>query len=153
MMKNLFLFFCMALFGLSAMSQTVKRLPLSTTNHTNLDTVTNTGVRIQGIQILNYDNLSIQANVTKISGTAGGQVILVASQDSLGFEPIPSLKKNGTFGLDTMAVANVSTVQIHSFVVPRSYWNYYGLQYTGTGTMACKFKTSATQKTLYSHSQ
>lgn len=147
-MKKLVLLLLLALSVIAVQAQTIRRLPLSTTNHTNLDTVTNTGVRSQGVQVVNFDNLSIQANLTKISGTVGGNVILLASQDSVNFEQIPSLRSTGVIGLDTLKATNV-TSQSHSFIIPKNYWNYYLLQYTGTGTMACKFQTYVSQKPVF----
>lgn len=145
-MKKLFLLLGMALSITTAIAQSVNRVPISTTNFTNLDTVSNTATRKQTVTVGSSSNLRIQVNVTKLTGTDAGNVTLLGSQDGITFEPIPSLKNDGTIGADTLKVANIAGVQTHSFIIPVIYHNVYIISYTGTGTMAAKLQSFATEK-------
>lgn len=146
MKKLLLIIFLMGMFVMNIHAQTINRLPISTTNRTNLDTVSNTGTRKQIVTAGNSVNLRIQANALKLSGTAAGNITLQASQDGINFEPISSLLSNGSIGFDTLKVANISTLQSHSFIIPIIYHNKYQIVYTGTGTMAVTLSCFETEK-------
>lgn len=125
-------------------AQTIEKLPISTTNYTNIDTVPNAGTRSQVIKVGNASSVRIQANLTKLSGAAGGVVTIQGSQDGVNYEPIPSYLSTGAMGSDTLAVANVTT-QSHSFIMPVVNHNYYKVVYTGASTMSVKFSTFETE--------
>lgn len=145
-MKKLLLIIFMGMFTVGIQAQTINRVPLSTTNSTNLDTIPNAGTRKQVVTAGNSTNLRIQANVVKLTGTAGGNVTLLGSLDGINFEPIPSLKSDGTIGMDTLKITNVSTLQTHSFIVPVIYHNKYQISYTGAGTMSATLSTFESEK-------
>lgn len=95
------------------------------------DTVTNTATKWVKTQVQSgYNTVSIQAVVTKISGTVAGNVILQGSNDGTNYVSI---------GLDTLATTDVTT-NTHVFTVQDSPYEYYRLSYTGSGTMAAKLK-------------
>lgn len=110
------------------------------------DTVTNTGVRSQTFNISTSLKAGIQVVVTKVSGTGAGQVNLLASVDGINFERIPSIKTNGTFGLDSLTVTNVATCT-HTFQVSNVYFNFYKLTFTGSGTEVAIMNSVAAPKT------
>jgi hypothetical protein len=118
--------------GLGATAQTSKVVMLkSTTTAKTLDTVTNTGTRIQRLQIPSYnDVVTVQPTFTKISGTAGGTVTLMGSVDNVAYSAIGS----------AYTVTDTAT-QTTSFSVNPSIYQYYQLRYVGTGTMAVSFST------------
>lgn len=101
---------------------------LSTTSGGALDTVTNTGVRIMGINTIGY-KATITATVvlTKISGTNGGTMVPVGSDDGVNWHDISQITK------DTVTVPNGNLIKGYSF---QPGWKWYGVQWTGTGTMS-----------------
>jgi hypothetical protein len=110
-----------------------------------VDTVTNTGVKSQVFQISNATGIGIQVVVTKASGTGAGQVNLLGSVDGVNYERIPTLKSNGTVGLDSLTVTNVTT-STHTFQIPKVYHNWYKLTFTGSGTEVAYLTSFASSK-------
>jgi hypothetical protein len=99
---------------------------ISTGNSLAKDTVTNTAVKVLVTKVPGYQaTVGIQVNVTKISGTLAGTIIPVASIDGVTYFPAGS----GTF--TATDVASQGTL----FAPPLGYL-YYGVQWTGTGTMS-----------------
>lgn len=102
---------------------------LSTISGNALDTVTNTGVRIMGLNTVGFkETATATIVITKISGTQGGTMIPVGSDDGVNWHGIAQLSK------DTVTVPNQA-----SFITGYSFqrgWKWYGVQWTGTGTMA-----------------
>ncbi len=102
---------------------------ISTNNGTSKDTVTNTGNRILMANTVGYKaTIGIQVDVTKISGTLGGTLIPVASNDGVTFYAA---------GSGSLTVTDVASQGI-LFAPPLGY-KYYGVKWTGTGTMAGSF--------------
>lgn len=102
---------------------------LSQTSGGVLDTVTNTGVRIMGLNTVGYkETITATVVVTKISGTQGGTMIPVGSNDGVNWHTIAQLSK------DTITVPNQASF-ITGYTLQRG-WKWYGVQWTGTGTMA-----------------
>lgn len=102
---------------------------LSTTSGGVLDTVTNTGVRIMALNTVGYkETITAAVLITKISGTQGGTIVPVGSEDGVNWLDISQASK------DTVTVPNQATyVKGYSF---QRGWKWYGVQWTGTGTMA-----------------
>lgn len=99
---------------------------ISTGNSLPRDTVTNTGVKKLVAAVKGYSaTIGIQVDVTKISGTLGGTLIPVASIDGVTYYPA---------GAGTMTITDVASQGI-LFAPPLGY-SYYGVQWTGTGTMS-----------------
>jgi len=112
---------------------------VSTNNSLTLDTVTNAGVRVLSKVVPgNKATITIQVNVTKISGTLGGTIIPVASNDGVKWYAAGS----GTFTVTDVASQGVN------FSPPLGF-AYYGVQWTGTGTMAGSFNASLLARTSY----
>ena len=72
-----------------------------------------------------YTTLTVQAVVTKVSGTVGGSAILQGSLDGTNYKSI---------GADTLTLANVTTNSHIWYLAPSKHY-YYRVVYTGTGTM------------------
>lgn len=124
---SLLAFACMAF--APARSQAQVTSLVSTNNGLTKDTVTNTGVRRLTTKVVGYRaTIGIQVDVTKISGTLGGTLIPVASNDGVTWYAA---------GSGTMTITDVASQGI-LFTPPLGY-QYYGVQWTGTGTMAGSF--------------
>lgn len=109
---------------------------ISTNNSTALDTVTNTGVRIMSTKFTGFrETITAVILITKISGTQGGSMVPVGSNDGVTYTDISQVTK------DTVTVGTGATVtKAYSFA--RGY-QYYGVQWTGTGTMASTIQGKA----------
>jgi len=125
-LKNTFLAVCLLATAFVGSAQTSL---ISTSNSTALDTVTNTGVRIMGLNTVGYkETITATIVITKISGTQGGTMVPVGSDDGTNWHDISQISK------DTVTVPNqASYIKGYSF---QRGWKWYGVQYTGTGTMA-----------------
>lgn len=105
-----------------------------------IDTVTNTAAVKKYLIVRNSNNtLSIQATAKKISGTMGGTAFPIASNDGITFVSIASVG-------DTITWTSASTTQIKLWTFPKvnstttfAPYLYYGVQFTGTGTMSASF--------------
>jgi hypothetical protein len=96
------------------------------------DTVTNSATGYVGLQIKSsYNTVTIQAVVTKISGTAGGTVTLQGSNDGVNYVTVSTDYSTA----QTLSVTNVTT-NTKIFIVTGSPYSYYRLSHTGTGTMS-----------------
>lgn len=92
------------------------------------DTVTNTAVKwfaapynFAGPQAY----VTIQVDLTKISGTMGGTIVPTSSNNGVGY---------GVAGSASYTVLD-QTSQTATIVAPAGF-NYYGFRWTGTGTMS-----------------
>lgn len=122
-MKNLLLLLVVALFASFGVN--------SQTAMTVSDTITNTGTEYATLQVKSSGSIiSIQAVVTKLSGTVAGTVILQASNDGLNYV---------TIGSDTLTLSNVTT-NSYLFTVSNHPYIYYRLKATGSGTMSATLK-------------
>lgn len=100
------------------------------------DTITDTGTKTATLQVKeSYQSVSIQAVITKISGTVAGTVTLQGTIDGTNYVTVDTgavLSKHVTFTATN--VASQSTV----FIVQGSPYLKYRVSYTGSGTMAAK---------------
>jgi len=102
----------------------------------NSDTVSNSATNYVTARVSNYyTSVTIQAVVTKLSGTAAGTVTVQGSNDGTNYETV-----NTSFiTSQTLTVTNVTT-STKLFVITGSPYAYYRLSYTGSGTMSCTLK-------------
>lgn len=122
--------------GLS-FGQTVSKLtPLkSNTTGKDSDTLANATTKNQTAKIDGYfDSVSIQTNLTKLSGTAAGKVYLLGSLDGVNY-----VKD------DSLTVANVTT-QSKIFTSNPSKYVFYRVSFVGTGTQSVKFNSIAVHR-------
>lgn len=125
-LKSTFLAVCLIAMAFVGSAQTSL---LSQTSGGVLDTVTNTGVRIMGVNTVGYkQTITATVVITKISGTQGGTMVPVGSDDGTNWHDISQITK------DTVTVPNQAAyIKGYSF---QPGWKWYGVQWTGTGTMA-----------------
>jgi len=134
-----FIFAFALLLSMSAAAQTVSKstqllsdVPGKTAAQKQADTVANATTKTQSVQIAGYfDSVSIQASLTKISGTAAGKVYLLGSLDGSQYEKA-----------DSLTVANVAT-QTKVFTSNPSKYVYYRISFVGSGTQSTSFKSVA----------
>jgi|SRR6185437_1823737 len=101
---------------------------LSTTSGGVLDTVTGTTARIMALNTIGYkETITATVVITKISGTNGGTMVPVGSDDGTNWHDISQITK------DTVTVPNGNLIKGYSF---QKGWKWYGVQWTGTGTMS-----------------
>lgn len=140
-MKKLFLIAAMLLISAVAVHAQSGYF-ISESNGTTLDTVTNTGVKLQKLPISGYqDIVSIQVKLTNISGTTGGVVRLYGSTDGTNFVRIPTVTDAGATAIDSLS-ANTNAIS-KVFRLPTHAYTYYRIGYTGASTMAVKLQTFA----------
>lgn len=126
--------------GASAQSGYLKRASDSKTT----DTLTNAATSNLQLPISGYQNVvSIQALVTKLTGTTGGNVFLYGSNDGTNYVVVPSKRNDGATRLDTLILANSAGVQSKIFRVENSPYTYYQLRTVGTGTQTTKIQAFA----------
>jgi len=88
-----------------------------------LDTNVNAASVSQVLQIGGYqDIITIQAGVTKLTGTPGGSVKLYGSVDNIKYD-------YATTSTDTLAVTNVTPLQVKTWVIAPSKFQYYKAVY------------------------
>jgi hypothetical protein len=138
-MKKLIFFFALALlsFGVNAQAN-LKNLQSDQGVHkAGLDTVSNAGSISQILQIGGYQDLiTIQAGVTKLTGTPGGSVKLYGSVDNIKYD-------FATTATDTLAVGNVTPLQVKTWVIAPSKFQYYKAVYKGAGSQTSTIVTTA----------
>lgn len=135
-MKKVAIFMLLSMLLLTGLSfgQTVSKLTVLKSNTTgkDSDTLANAGTKNQSVKIEGYfDSVSIQTNLTKLSGTAAGKVYLLGSLDGVNF-----VKD------DSLTVANVTT-QSKIFTSNPSKYLHYRISFVGTGTQSVKFNSLA----------
>jgi len=119
-MKKLILLLVVLFAGLGLSAQT---------NFTNSgDTITNSGTVSATAEIKNAGGVSVQAVVTKISGTVAGTAVLQGSLDGTTYY---------TFAADTLTLSDVSS-QTLIWNVAENYYVNYKVLFTGSGTMSAK---------------
>ena len=127
MKKFLFLFACLAFIGLGSVSAQ------SFTMTGNDVVVTNTATVACSLKVSNaYNAVTVQAVVTKTSGTIAGTVTLQGSVDGVNYETVPVSLVAG--GASTYTATDLA-LQAKTFVITGSPFLYYKLSYTGSGTM------------------
>ena len=132
-MKKILLIQLFAIGLLMAAVQTKAQIALVSPTYGNtIDTVTNTASKVLWKQVNGYkETVTITVKVTSISGTLGGTIVPIASNDGTNFYDISTVSK------DTFTVANTAS-QGKAYYLQRGY-KYYGVKWTGTGTMSGSF--------------
>jgi hypothetical protein len=103
------------------------------------DTVVNTASKACSTKVVkSYKSITIQANVTKISGTVGGAITLQGSVDGVNFVTADT----AAFVSDGPATytATNSASQSKVWVINGSPYVWWKVSYTGTGTMSAILK-------------
>jgi hypothetical protein len=92
LLKSSFLAVCLLAMAFAGSAQSAL---LSTTSGNALDTVTNTGVRIMGLNTVGYkETITATVVITKISGTQGGTMVPVGSDDGTNWHDISQATKD-----------------------------------------------------------
>jgi len=130
-MKKLFLFLLVASFAIGANAQvgTLKSVYIL-----NSDTVTNTGTKYLYLAspISGYQKaVSVNVNLTKISGTVAGSVTLEASLDGVNYYNA-FLGTDSTYSFSPTDVAS----QSYRFKLNDFRDRFLRVKYTGAGTMS-----------------
>lgn len=116
----------------------LKPLQSDTSIHkAGLDTASNTGAVAQIIQIGGYwSTVTIQSGVTKLTGTPGGSLKLYGSVDNIKYD-------YATTATDSLAVSNVSTLQVKTWKINPSQFQFYKVIYKPTGTQTSTITSTA----------
>jgi hypothetical protein len=131
-MKKLLFLMAIAVNFLAAIPQKAEAQTSLTSSVNSLarDTITNTGTAVWSAGPVLYNTaVTIQVDYTKISGTLAGTITPVASNDGTTFYSVSSRVTRDT----ALAVGNASGG--YNYSMP-SGWRYYGVQWTGSGTMS-----------------
>lgn len=106
---------------------------LSSVGHATTDTLTDAGTVSQIKQITGYHKaLTIQTTVTKVSGTAAGNAILMGSLDGVTYDTIP--------GKERFILTNVTTQTVVWPLYGNDY-AYYKVVTKGSGTQSSRVKS------------
>lgn len=118
--------------------------PVTMTNPNGLtiDTVTNTGSEGPYFKAVgpNRNKVNITLEVTKISGTVGGTIVLQASNNPTYDAATFATIKN--WGIDSSVTATNATNN-YNFSDYTGSFVYYRVLWTGTGTMSASYKAYA----------
>lgn len=107
-------------------------VPNKTAAQRQADTLANAATKSQTRSIPGYfDNVAVQVELNRISGTAAGKVYLRGSINGTSYEKF-----------DSLTVANVAQ-QTKIFNVAPSKYTFYQIQFVGTGTQSVAFKSVA----------
>jgi hypothetical protein len=124
---------CLSVINVSAQTS------LYGTNGYVRDTVTNTGAKVLFTRVTGGQAyISIQVDITKISGTLGGTLTIVASNDGVTYYDIGNLT---TENRDTAYTVTNTASQGYIYRCKPGF-KYYGVRWTGTGTMSGSFVAS-----------
>lgn len=100
------------------------------------DTVTNTGSgALLSKRIAGPGSVTIQVNVTKVSGTVGGTISLQGSLDGTNYKALNT--EETQTALATITATDASNV--YHWRLSKSPFLYYRVNYAGTGTMVATF--------------
>lgn len=132
-MKNLLLLITLAFMvvatGYSQTSQTSAASVMTVTSATYSGTRADTATyKATG----SYNNVTIQAVITKVSGTVAGTAVLYGSLDGINYQYIPTS--------DTLTLSNQTTNHI-IWPLGQGKYLYYRVKVDGSGTMVASFKS------------
>lgn len=140
-MKKLFILIAILSLGLTTFAQ--KASLYNATNTYSLaklvaatatrDTVTNTGTGALYAKIQNGDGyVTIQANVTKVSGTVAGSLTLLGSLDGVAYDSIRTEETRTLLARATLR--NTTGTDVYSWRLKKSPYLYYKLASSGGTT-------------------
>lgn len=100
------------------------------------DTVTNTGTgALYAKRIAGPGTVTIQVNVTKVSGTVGGTITLYGSLDGVNYSALNTEETQTALATKTAADASAT----YHWRLKNSPFLYYEVGWAGTGTMVATF--------------
>lgn len=139
--KELALFLILAMFSFGSIAQTSVESSFKNTTYTTLlsDTVTDAGTAsVTSSRIAGGGagvTVTIQVNVTKISGTVAGTISLMGSLDGSNYKALNTAETQTA--LATITAGNASAV--YHWRLNGNPFLYYRVSWTGAGTMAASF--------------
>ena len=136
-MKNKLLLIA-AFVAFAAISAKAQVASLLSPTQATFETVVNTGtvfLTTGKLQDLAVQQVTVQVNVTKVSGTVGGTISLLGSLDGTNFKAINLA--DGQTALATITAAD-ATASYH-WRLTGSPFLYYRVSYTGAATMNATF--------------
>lgn len=114
----------------SAFTTQAQNSLISVGNSLAKDTVTNTAAKQWVKKLPGFnETITLQVVVTKISGTLGGTIIPVVSNDGVTWSTSSVVSGSTSFTVTDVTSQNVVFYPSRGFL-------YYGFQWTGTGTMS-----------------
>lgn len=127
-MKKIFLLLLFLIPLLIAQAQTEAK-PMIASNGLAQDTVSNTGTETWTLKVAGFQKtVSVQAVITKISGTVAGTYKLQGSLTGTDYVDIASQTASATDVTTNTAI----------FTAENSKYLYYRVTYTGSGTMSAR---------------
>lgn len=138
-MKKILLIVLVAALSFGAKAQT----SLLGSNSLALDTVTNTGSKYMTARFAGTtatSTVTIAVDIIRISGTLAGTLTPVVSNNGTTFYSVSSTTSRDT----SVTITNAATAG-YAFEMPKG-WLYYGVQYTGSGTMSASIAATAIKK-------
>lgn len=133
-MKKLFILGLLTLCGLASFAQIDLYQPLGVKNVR--DTVTNTATAyLTSPRVVAKGIVTIQVNVTKISGTVGGTISLQGSLDGTNFKALNTVETQTALATITATDAT----NVYHWRLSANHFPYYRVSWTGTGTMSASF--------------
>jgi len=139
-MKKFLFIAVLTLFSFAAVHAQSNLKQLSSTNsshawYAGLDTNTNAGTTTQALKITGTGAYTFQTGVLKISGTGAGVVKLLGSIDNVKFDYAGGVP-------DSLIVVNKASLQVKTWYITPSRFQYFKLVYVGAGTQTSSVSTS-----------
>ena len=139
-MKNLFKLVLVALMGVLFAISGVNAQSVQNMNG-NGDTITNTGTKYNTLKVGETANafVTIQTNITKLSGTVGGTITIEGSLDGVYYKLLDTnLTVNATV---SQTPSNTAGTVSYDWHITNNTFQYYRVKYVGTGTMSAKMSS------------
>jgi hypothetical protein len=139
-MKNLFKLVLVAIMGVLFAISGVNAQSVSNMNG-NGDTITNTGTKYNTLKIGETANafITIQANITKLSGTVGGTISIEGSLDGTNYVALDSVLFVNS--IPSQTATNTTGVKGYVFNISDNTYQFIRVKYVGTGTMSAKMSS------------
>ena len=120
---------------MTSVTQSSAQTALTSVSYGNAkDTVTNTATKVLYTKVTGYkETVTIVVTLVKISGTLGGTLKPVVSSDGTNW-----YDATGFTSADSTFTVTDAATQGKAYQCKRGY-QYYGVQWTGIGTMAGSF--------------
>lgn len=140
------LFFALA-FMLSVAAAQAQSYTLLSVWGATTDSVTNTETTVLSKQIPGKGTVTVQLNITRISGTAAGTAILQGSLDGTNYVTLHYATGGATTGVqnDSFTLTNVASQSV-SWVINPSAYTYYRVSVTGSGTTLLRLASTAIKR-------
>jgi hypothetical protein len=126
-------FILIAVLGLFTFAASAQVSNMTSQYSQTTDTVTNAGTKYMYITSSNsQENISVQAVITKTSGTVAGTYFIQGSLDGTNYV-------SDIVASDSVTATNVTT-NTKIWVLDSKAYKYYRVGYTGNGTMVATLK-------------